>query len=317
MGFLGQGRAVTVAAQLLIQLRRLIQAAGVFQQLGPHVFALLEALRAFLVIRQRGVQGLCASEGGDGAAFRQALRLLVIRLQGHLGGVPVVLQLQEGSLGPVIVLLLQGLLRLIVVVGRDAVEIHQVGAGQQQNQADQGDQGALDALAALLLLFLPGLLHAACLFPGGAGLFLHFAVQAEDHRFHRRLVEAGELGMLFPPAAQALGHAGGVGPAADADPHRPLVAGIAQGVLPGQAAQHIQLPGGGQAVFLVFAHLPGAPAPDGAIRKPHLFNDKVKAVGLFPVLHRHQHLKGAAGLPVQPLHPLHLALGLLSRFVKA
>jgi hypothetical protein len=161
------------------------------------------------------------------------------------------------------------------------------------------------------------LLHAPGLQARLAGQLLQLAVAAVDERFDGSLVVLGKLPMLVTLAALALHGAGRVGPPAQAQPDRALVGGIAQGVIAHHLAQQVQLPGSLHAVGAVLAHLPGAAPPDGAVLKPDLLDDKVHALGQVPVLRSDEHLKGAAGLAVQPLHTHHLARVLGAVCVKA
>ena len=129
----------------------------------------------------------------------------------------------------------------------------------------------------------------------------------EDHLFHRGLVEAGEHVALEPSAAAAGILARGVRPPAHAQPDRALIHGIAQRVRPGQVAQHVQPPPGGQQIGRVLGYAVGGVPPDGAVLKPHLLHRKIHPGGLDAVFDFQRHFKGAAALAFQPLHAFHLA----------
>ncbi len=262
------------------------------------------------------VKLLRAPERSGVAGPHEVRRLAVIRFTGLIRAVTVIPQLQEFFPGLVIFPALHQLVGLVIPVGRDAEGDDGPGPRSQQDQAQESDQRAPDAPAPFQLLLFPFFLHAPGFLTRAVGLVLHLAVQTVDDGLDDGLAVLGKLLMLVPPAAQAGGGAGGVGAAAQADPHRPLIAGIGDGVPAGQPAQHVQLPGGLQEPELVLAHLPRAPAPHGPVDEPDLFNDEIHTHGSLAVLDGAQHLKGAPRFALDPLDAFHLA-GVLPLAVKA
>ena len=123
--------------------------------------------------------------------------------------------------------------------------------------------------------------------------------------------------MLIPVAAAAFFLLGAVGPAADAQPHVSLIAGIGGRIPPGQLLHHPQplaLQQGGGGVI----HCRGrAPPPDGAVVEPGFFDHHFQILRVCPFFHRNRHFKHMPGRRLKPLNAFHPPGKLLSLRVKA
>ena len=304
---------VAVIGHRFVQRDGVRPVAGGQQLFRVHIPGFLGAGGAVLVVAQGVEAVLSGAEGSEGAAVQGVHGGAVIAFQGQAGAVAVIGQGQELGLRGIKLAVFQGAVGLIITVIGNAMEIDPV---DQANHQQDGNEGGQNDPAPPAQTALPGFLDSGLT----AGILtlptlfiLDGGLAREQHALNGGFVQLGKNGVLVASASAAGILVGGVGASADAHPYRPLIAGIAGGVGPGQFLHHLQLRPAQQGRGLEFHRLGQSLAPDGVIVEPDLFDDDFQVLGIF----RFFHLKGGfehmpAGT-VNALQPFHVA-GILVPF---